>query len=327
MQNPRIENDLANLGITALSGDADLSLENIFNFIISNLFAETATLFALLRHMLIIAILSALFKAMTTNFKNTSISKLGFYVCYIMVITLLFRTFTMALGIMTDMVDGITNLLMGATPIIIGLVASGGYVASAGAFAPILIFASSFLTFLINTAMIPILISTSAISLVSYLSEKEGLDKLSKLMQKGISFGLKSIAVVFISILSFQRVATPILNNIAIRGTRTVVSAVPVVGQALSGAIDTAMFYGQALRGAASAALLAAAVAISIIPILQMAAFVVTYKITAALIAPICDERLVNAVDTTGSYAALALGVCVMAAALFIFIVLITLSV
>jgi len=50
------------------------------------------------------------------------------------------------------------------------------------------------------------------------------------------------------------------------------------------------------------------------------------YKLTAALVAPICDERIVEAIDTTGNYAALALGVCVLAAFLFIFIVLATLS-
>jgi len=326
-----IESSLAEMGLAeaalaALNGEIDLSIGNIFNFIVSGLFAELNSLFYLLRHMLIIAILSAFFKAMTSSFKNSSISKLGFYICYVMVIMLLFRTFSVALGIMTSMVGGITDLLMGSTPIIIMLVASGGYVASATAFAPVLIFASSFLTFFIQRLMSPILIFCATVSLVSYLSEKEGLDKLSKIMQKGIGYGLKSIALVFVAVLGFQRLATPLLNTLAMRGTRAAVGAVPVVGQALSGAIDTAIYYGQATRGAVSAALLLGAVGISIVPILQMAAFVVVYKLTAALIAPICDERIVDAIDTTGGYAALALGVCVLVAFLFVFIVLATLT-
>ena len=318
--------NLTDLALSALRGEIDLSMGVVFNFIIQGLFAETAALLYLLRHMLIIAILSAFFKAMTSSFKNSGISQLGFYICYVMVVTMLFRTFAVALGIMTDMVGGITNLLMGSTPIIIGLVASGGYVASAGAFAPILLFASAFFTFFIDVLIVPVLIFAATVSLVSYLSEKEGLDKLSELMQKAISFGLKSIALVFMAVLGFQRIATPILNDVAIRGTRTLVSAVPVVGQVLSGAIDTAIHYGQALRGAVSASLLVAAVGISIVPILQILAFVAAYKLTAALLAPICDERIVEAIDTAGNYAALVLGVCVMVAFLFIFIVLTTLS-
>lgn len=317
---------LAEMAMAALRGEIDLSVSGIFDFILTGLFTEVASLFYLMRHMLIIAILSAFFKAMTSGFKNSGISKLGFYICYVMVIALLFRTFAIALGIMTGLAAGITNLLIGSTPVIIGLVASGGYVASATAFAPILLFASAFFTFFMQNLMVPVLIFAATVSLVSYLSEKTGLDKFSILMQKGISFSLKSIALVFTAVLGFQRIATPILNNVAIRGTRTAVAAVPVVGQALSGAIDTAIYYGQALRGAVSAALLVAAVGIVIVPLIQLAAFVAVYKITAALIAPICDERIVEAIDTTGSYAALALGACVMIAFLFIFIVLATLS-
>jgi len=326
-----IEGQLGELGLgemamAALTGDIDLSMGGIFNWILAGLFAEVGGLFYLLRHMLIIAILSAFFRAMTTSFQNSGISKLGFYICYVLVVTLLFRTFALAVGIMTGMVGSITTLLMGSTPIIIGLVASGGFVASAGAFAPILLFASSFFTVFIDRLMAPLLIFCATVSLVSYVSEKEGLDKLSELMQKAIGFGLKSIALVFVAVLGFQRIATPILNTVAIRGTRTVVGSVPVVGQALSGAIDAALYYGQAMRGAVSAALLAGAVAVSIVPILQILAFVVVYKVTAALMAPICDERIVEAIDTTGNYAALVLGVCVLVAFLFVFIVLATLS-
>ena len=317
---------LTDIAVAALRGELDLSMGNIFNWILTGIFTEVSALFHLLRHMLIIAILSAFFKAMTSSFKNSGISKLGFYICYVLIVALLFRTFSVALHIMTSMVGNIVTLLMGSTPVIIGLVAGGGYLASAGAFAPILLFTASFLTMFIDVLMVPLLIFTATISLVSYLSEKESLDKISKVLQKGIGFGLKAIALVFVAVLGFQRIATPIVNTIAIRGTRTAVSAVPVVGQALSGAIDTALYYSAAARGAVSSALLAAAVLISAVPILQIAAFVVVYKLSAALLAPICDERIVEAIDTMGGYAALVLGVCVLAAFLFIFIVLVMLA-
>jgi len=317
---------LTDIAVAALRGELDLSIGGIFNWLLAGIFTEVSSLFYLLRHMLIIAILSAFFKAMTSSFQNSGISKLGFYICYVLIVAMLFQTFSVALYIMTSMVGNIITLLMGSTPIIIALVASGGYLASAGAFAPILLFASTFLTVFIDRLIVPVLIFAATISLVSYLSEKESLDKLSKIMQKGIGFGLKAIALVFVAVLGFQRIATPIINTIAIRGTRTAVSAVPVVGQALSGAIDTALYYSAAARGAVSAALLVAAVAISIVPILQIAAFVAVYKLSAALLAPICDERIVEAIDTMGGYATLVLGVCVLAAFLFIFIVLIMLA-
>ncbi|MCL2350257.1 MAG: stage III sporulation protein AE [Defluviitaleaceae bacterium] len=318
--------DVGELALAALRGEIDVSIGGIFSWLVAALFAEVGLLLYMLRHMLIIAVLSAFFKAMTESFKNKGISKLGFYICYVIIIALLFRTFLLALGIMTDMVGNLIFLLTGSTPVIVGLVASGGYVASATAFAPILIFTASFLTVFLDIIIVPVLIFAAAITMVNYLSDKETFDNLSELMHKGISKALKAIALVFVAVLGFQRIATPILNNIAIRGTRTAVGAVPAVGGVLTGAIDTAIVYSQAARGAVSSALLLATAAISVIPILQIAAFIVVYKITAVLISPICDERIVEAIDATGNYTALALGVCVLAAFLFTFIVLATLS-
>ena len=318
--------DLGDLALAALRGEIDLSLGTVFNWILSALFAEVGTLFYILRHMLIIAILSAFFKAMTASFKNAGVAKLGFYICYIVIVGLLFRTFLLALSIMTDMVGNIVFLLTGSTPVIVTLVASGGHVASATAFAPILIFAASFLTIFLDIIIVPLLIFAAALTMVNFMSDKETLDKLSETMHKAISWGLKSIAIIFVAVLGFQRIATPILNNLAIRGTRSAVGAVPAVGGVLTGAIDTAIVYSQAVRGAVSSALLLAAAAVSVVPILQLAAFIVVYKATAVLISPICDERIVEAIDATGNYTALILGVCALAAFLFIFIVMATLS-
>ncbi|MCL2235183.1 MAG: stage III sporulation protein AE [Defluviitaleaceae bacterium] len=318
--------NLGEIAIQALRGEIDMSMGGIFSWLLSALFAEVHTLFYILRHMLIIAILSAFFKAMTGSFKNSGISKLGFYICYIVIIGLLFRTFLLALGIMTDMVSNIVFLLTGSTPVIIGLVAGGGYVASATAFAPILIFTASFLTIFLDTIMVPLLIFASAITLVNFLSDKETFDGLSEVMHKGIGFALKGVALVFMGVLGFQRIATPILNTVALRGARTAVGAVPAVGGVLTGAIDTAVVYSQALRGAVSSALLIAVVSVSVVPILQIVAFILVYKVTAVLISPICDERIVDAIDAVGNYTALILGVCLLAAFLFVFIVLVTLS-
>jgi stage III sporulation protein AE len=99
-----------------------------------------------------------------------------------------------------------------------------------------------------------------------------------------------------------------------------------VVGGALSGAIETAIYYSSAARGAVLAGLLVVIAIMAIGPIVQVLAFVIVYKLTAALVQPICDERITDAIDVTGDYAGLVLGACFMAAALFVFIALATLT-
>ena len=318
---------LREIAMAALLGELDLSLNNIFSWLLQSIFAETASLLYLLRHMLIIAILSAFFKAMSTSFANSGIAELGFYISCVLVISLIFSSFMLAIGIMQSMVGNIVLLLQGATPIIITLLATGGFVASASAFAPTIIFAASFLTIFIERLLAPIIIFATTIHLLSFLLGKDKLEALSDFMKKTIKFCLKSVSMVFIAILSIQRLSTPLLNNLTMRSARFLVGSVPVVGSALTGAIETAIYYASAVRGAVAVALLISAVGLVIGPILQLVAFVAVYKLVAALIQPICDERIVKAMSAVGDYASLILGVCVMAGSLFIFIVLATLTI
>jgi stage III sporulation protein AE len=62
------------------------------------------------------------------------------------------------------------------------------------------------------------------------------------------------------------------------------------------------------------------------VPIIQLAAFTLVYKLTAGLIQPICDERIVKAVNAAGSLVGLMLGVCVLLSVTFVFSVIIVLS-
>lgn len=318
---------LGELTMQALRGELDLSLGNIFSWILSAIFYETTILLHIIRYLLVVAILSALFKAMTSSFKTSGVAELGFYISCVLIIGLLFSSFSLALGIMNAMVSSVVMLLTGSTPFIIAAVAGSGYVASASAFAPTIIFAASGLTVFIERFLAPIIVVSAALHLISFLLGKDKLEALSDFLKDSIKFGLKSSAGVFIFVLSMQRLASPILNNLAIRSARFTVGAVPVVGGALQGAIDAAIYYGAAARGALAVGLIIAAVLVSIVPIIQLLAFVIVYRLSAALIQPLCDERIVKAMAAAAKYAQLMLGLSVLVAFLFIFIVLATLTI
>ena len=318
---------ISEIVIGLLNGTLDLNLGNIFSWLMQSIFWETSQLIYLFRYLIILAILSAIFKAVSSSFKTDSVHKLGFYASYILVISVLFASLTLAVGIMSDMLHNIALLLQTATPVIITLLASGGYVASASAFAPIIIFISTFIATFIDRLLAPTITFVAIIHLLGYLFDKEKFETFSESAIKGIKFCIKSVTVIFIGIISIQRLATPVMNNVGIRGARFAVSAVPVVGSALSNAMDTAIFYARGLRSAVSAALSIGAVLITVVPIIQILAFIVMYKVTAILVAPIADERISKALMAMSDYASLMLSICVIIGFLFVFIVLATLTI
>ena len=130
----------------------------------------------------------------------------------------------------------------------------------------------------------------------------------------------------FASLLTFHRITAPIIDNTAIRAARYAVNAVPVVGQALSGAVDVAVLWSGAAKSAIMTTVIIVIVLICMPVIIKTAAFSIAYKITAAIIEPICDKRVVNAISAAGTLASLALAACALATAAFIFMVMIIIS-
>lgn len=317
---------ITDLVMQAIKGEIDLSPKSIINMLTSSLFSEVYSLVSLMRHMIAIAVLSAFFKAFSSSFKSNSVAELGFYVNYIVIIAVLLSSFTICVGIMQSLCGELCDLMLAAQPLMLSLVVMSGNLASSYAFNPVLLFFTTFIANMLQMFITPTIITAAVLQIVSYISEREMLQKFSDLIRTVVSWGLKAAAVVFISILSLQRISTPIVNNAITKSAKVAVNFVPVVGQALTGAVDAVFYWSGAVRSGVLVSVIILIIIMCGAPILKIIAFVFVYKMTAGIVQPICDERIVKAIDSAGTFAALILGVCVVISVMFIFMVMIVLS-
>lgn len=317
---------ITDLVMQSIKGEIDLSPKSIINMLTSSLFSEVYSLVSLMRHMIAIAVLSAFFKAFSSSFKSNSVAELGFYVNYIVIIAVLLSSFTICVGIMQSLCGELCDLMLAAQPLMLSLVVMSGNLASSYAFNPVLLFFTTFIANMLQMFITPTIITAAVLQIVSYISEREMLQKFSDLIRTVVSWGLKAAAVVFISILSLQRISTPIVNNAITKSAKVAVNFVPVVGQALTGAVDAVFYWSGAVRSGVLVSVIILIIIMCGAPILKIIAFVFVYKMTAGIVQPICDERIVKAIDCAGTFAALILGVCVVVSVMFIFMVMIVLS-
>jgi stage III sporulation protein AE len=87
------------------------------------------------------------------------------------------------------------------------------------------------------------------------------------------------------------------------------------------------VFWSGTIKSAVLVAVIVVIVLMCLPVIIKTAAFAVIYMLTAALIEPICDKRVVSAINTAGSLATLVLAACALSAVSFIFMVMIMISV
>ena len=293
----------------AITGELDLSFGGIFRNIFQIIFAELISHIGLMQQVIFVAIIAALLKVLTDSFATKSVGEMGFYVCYIALITIIFTSFRVALVTTTNMINAVADFVLISIPVVISMVFMSGQATGAVAYNGMFLFG----IWAVKTLLMPVLLTfisfLTTIHVVNYLTENEILKNLSKMLGDFVKKGIKWFAALFLFILGLQRISTPILNNLAVRGVRLTINAVPVVGGALAGAVDSIFYLAQAGKNGVIIAIVIALIYIGMVPMIKLFTMMFTYKIVAAIIQPIADKRIIKCLDTVGSCIGLLLSV------------------
>lgn len=308
-----------------MSGELSLSPGSLLNETMRIIFSELLEHISLMQQLIFICVLSALFKVQSDSFKNKNIGELGFYVCYISLVVIIFTSFSVALNTASSMIEIITSSLRLTLPIVTALVIMTGNISGAYAYNALFLFAINFLSFLLVYILKPILIFSVTLTVINHLTEHAVLKNFSEILKKFLKYGIKTLATLFVSLMAISRAAHPILNNLAVRGARSAAGAVPIVGGALTGGIDSVLYLASGAKTAAIVAFIIVLITICAVPIIKLFVITFVYKFIAAIIAPICDKRIVKCLNEVGSFTGVLLAICativvMFAASLFLII-------
>lgn len=307
-------------------GENDFSFKEIINKCFRKLFSEVFANLYLIRNLIIVCILSALLKNLTEAFKQKETGELGFYVSYIVVVMILFSSFSTGLSILQNTSEDLITIMQGALPLIISLLVATGNAANAYLFQPVMLFVIQILSFVTSNVFIPLISISAVLQIINYLTQREILTKFSNLIKSCVSWGLKGSAILFMSVLSIQRLSAPILNGTINKTAKVAINMIPVVGDVLTGAVDGIAYWTYAIKNGVSITIIILIIFMCMIPVIKLIALVFIYKFTAAIIQPICDKRIIECIDTIGGYTAIILGVLFTIIVMFIFSAIIVLS-
>lgn len=163
---------------------------------------------------------------------------------------------------------------------------------------PILILIITFIGNFINNVLIPVVLVSTALGIISKISEQAQVDKLSKFLKKGSLWVLTTVLTLFISLATLEGGITSGLDGITLKAGKSVVSnAIPVVGKILGDAIDTVLGYSNIIKNAVGVVGIVVIVCICLRPILNLTALTITYYLGAALCEPIADKKIVELIE------------------------------
>ena len=281
--------------------EGNLNHSKLIGFLFKILGNEVKNAVTTVGIILVIIVIHSILKSISDGLENQEISKVIFYVEYILIVTLIMANFAdiikMAVGAISSLVD-ITNLLI---PILITLMLTTGSIVSAGVVQPILLFAVSFIGNIINSLVVPILMISTVLSIISNISDKVQIGKLSKFFKSSVVWTLGVLLTLFVGILSLEGSLSSSVDGITAKTVKAATSTViPVVGKVLGDSVDTVLGCAGILKNACGVLGVVIIIAICAMPIIKLTILTAVYKLAGAAVEPIADEKIVKLLEQMG---------------------------
>ncbi|MBS5858384.1 MAG: stage III sporulation protein AE [Clostridia bacterium] len=293
------ENELNDFFNSAIKGEVDNS--SIFKKILSLLGQEFVDSIKAVGSILVIIVIHSILKAISESLENESISKLIYYVQYILIVTIIMSSFSGIVKLVQDTTNNLVGFMNLLVPLLIALMLYTGSIATSGVLEPIILFMINFIGNIIQTIIIPGVLIFAGLVVISKISNNFQIGKLSKFFQSSIIWFLGIVLTIFVGVVSLEGTLSSSVDGITAKTTKAVVStAIPVVGKILGDAVDTVLGCGIILKNAVGLIGVIVVIAICIAPILKLAILTITYKLLAGICEPIADKNIVSLIEQVG---------------------------
>lgn len=286
--------DIKHFLTSIVSGKESIDINTIFSKLGNIFFQEINDNLKLLSQILIVAIISAILNNMQTVFEGSSISGLANYVTYILLAILIIGSFYQIVEITRDTITSMVNFMQVILPVLLTLLVLAGGPNTKLIFHPMIVATVNVIGSLVKNVIFPLVHFSFIISILSNLSQRMELKKLSELGRQIIVFIISASFTVFIGIITIYGLSTKI-DGITIRTAKFAVDKfVPIVGGFLSDAVETVIGSSMILKNGIGIIGLIALILITAIPIIKISTLLLIYKITGAVVEPIVSKNVSN---------------------------------
>ncbi|MCQ1529822.1 stage III sporulation protein AE [Lutispora saccharofermentans] len=275
-----------------------LSLKAIFSKLWLFLWRELAQNLDLLGKIMILSVFCAILQNLHAGFDDESVGKIAYSVCYVLIIILAIGSFSIVSKLCINTIDKMVSFMQSLLPTLITLLLSVGGITSSSLFQPIVYTSLTLIATIIKITVIPMVMFSAVLSIVSNISEKIKISKLASLV-RGVAVGMLGIMLtIFTGIISVQGLASSSLDGLAAKTAKFAVdSFVPIIGDFLSEAFDTVISCSLIIKNGISIAGLFIILMICLFPLIKIFSIFAIYKVSGALIQPIVDNELVQCIN------------------------------
>ncbi len=282
-------------------GGEGISFSSLLRGFLQFFFFEIMHNGKLLVSIVVLTVFSTVLQTVQSAFERTSISKIAYAICYLIIMIIAINSFSVAIGFARSAIESMIHFMTAMIPLLLTMLASVGQLATVSVMHPLIVFMIHTIGTLIYTFVFPLLFFSAVLHIVSSLSERYKVTQLANLMRT-ISIGALGIMLTaFLGVLTVQGATSSVTDGVTIRTAKYITgNFVPVVGKMFTDATDTVISASLLVKNAVGIAGVLILVMLCAFPAIKILALALIYNLAGAMMQPLGESPIVGSLQVIG---------------------------
>lgn len=301
-----------------LNEEKTIPVEKIFHFFSGLLFSAIKKNKTAITFLFAISLISALFSNFANVFQNRQVSSIGFYVVYLLMISVCLQAFQLTITEIETSIEYLLTFMRFFSPVyFISMAISVGSVSSI-AFYSIVIFLIYLVELVIFRLLLPFVHIYLTMQILNFLSEEDVLSKCSELIRTAVDWSIKFLIACVTGVSLVEGLLSPAIDTVKRNALTKGVEMIPGLGDIVGETGEMLLGVAVLVKNGIGAAGAIIIISICLVPIVNMAVVTLMYKGLAAIVQPLTEKRFTETISSMGEGYFLLLKIEIAAAALFL---------
>lgn len=271
--------------------------ENLIKSIIHSFIKEIKTTVKDIATIYLVVILSMLLNAISLD-KDSNVRKVVNIIITCIVTIVLLKNLNEVIQLLLNTTKTITYMLELTSTLLTGALVATGKISTTGITQPLILTVNSAISLITKNIVVPLIIVSVVIKIVSQISVEMKLEKLADTFRKATIYIFSTLCTIYVLIMSLESNVSKDIDSIYYKTTQSVIKdTVPVVGGIFSDSLNTVIGATELIAKTGGTVAIICTMLIVSIPILKIVVIIGMYSFICGLSQPIESKYITDLID------------------------------
>lgn len=283
------------------SGDISLAPSEVLSYILRLLLGEVYDGAKLMALVLAMSVLSSYLSGLKSGFGGAAVADCAFYACFTVISGIASAAFYEAALCASQAIENVAVFMRFIVPVLVTTLLTSGAAISAQTLEPTLLAIVEVAVWVIETVFIPGVMISTALNIVNGMSDKFKTDRMVKLLNSAVKWGLSVMLTVFVSLAGLKSIASAGADGLAVKLSKFAASnLIPMIGGILAESVETVLNCSVVIKNSVGILGIICLILIALRPVLKLGALLIIFRITAAVAEPVSEPKLITCISRLG---------------------------